>query len=738
MLQVLIGLLIVCSSWQAQAIEVSFSAESGGESVGIYDEYDVDAGVSVSEDSTAEFGDLNIQSNRKVSGSGDAKAIQSYSGTDCSGQAMFAATSASLSLDGSAKLKPHSLCASQNFVVSGDQADSSLSVALGDSKAYVSGGVTQGSMSSVQEMWTGSAHVTQNLVGSGADVRFHSQAQLGNCLSYIDASTRNFQGIITASADDITYVAEQGTLSGGYQVDGTGGTLQGELTSPNGHLDRRLYALSDRPFGRQEVFGNLINGIIDDATAGSVAIIPEGYINGDVNICKNLQVQVENGGQMQVGSVTLSNNARLLSGSMGLSASTVTVNSGSSINDGLSLAGYNGLVNVAAGSYSDDVNQDFYSRDITLTGATDAVTDSITLDKPVSQKISGLTARSVNVNSGASIQDGITLATETAGTVAVASGAGSGQTVDYNKNVHLAGLGSDVLNELTISLDGTGKISGFTANTANVGSSAAIQQGIDLAVSGGTVNVAAGTFKVNLVINKRLTLNGAGSDKTIIDGQDRDSTINVGTSATSTLISNVAVTNGKADQGAGIFNRGTLELQNVEIYGNNAAYGGGVINKNTGALTLVNVNIHNNVATGMGGGIYNDGGTTTLNSGSITYNAAGDGGGFSSGSGGRLYLNGGSIAYNTASNRGGGIGNWATLVLAGTTITDNTATNAGGGIYKESGSSVTLNSGSITRNRAAVGGGIGYKTPVSDPHSLVTGNTRLDSTTASNIEYYSG
>lgn len=391
---------------------------------------------------------------------------------------------------------------------------------------------------------------------------------------------------------------------------------------------------------------------------------------------------------------------------------------------------------MAAGSYSDDVNQDFYSRDITLKGATDAVTDSITLDKPVSQKISGLTARSVNVNSGASIQDGITLATETVGTVTVASGAGSGQTVDYNKNVYLAGLGSDVLSELTINLDGTGKISGFTANTANVGSSATIQQGIDLVVSGGTVNAAAGTFKENLVINKRLTLNGAGSDKTIVDGQDKDSTINVGTSSTSNLISNVAVINGKAALGAGIFNRGTLELRNVEIYGNDAAYGGGIINGNTGALTLVNANIHNNVATGMGGGVYNDGGTITLTSGSITYNAAEDGGGFCNG--GRLYLNGGSIAYNTASNRGGGIGNWATLILAGTTITDNTATNAGGGIYKESGSSVTLNSGSVTRNKAAVGGGIAYRTPLSDPYSLVTGNTRLDGTTASNIEYYSG
>ena len=489
-------------------------------------------------------------------------------------------------------------------------------------------------------------------------------------------------------------------------------------------------------------------------------------------------------------------------GITGLTASTVNVGSTASINYGLSRAANNGAVNVAAGTYSDDITQSFYSRGITLTGATGAVAKSITLDQAVNGKISGLTASTANVGSGALIQDGVTLAASSGtvnvaagtysenvvlnkalklvssgatttsftlnsgasllsgttgvtssavtvnsgasvqggitlatlgGTVNVASGAGTGQTVDYNKNVYLTGSGSNVLNALTLSLDGTGKISGFAANTVNVASTnAKIQQGIDLAASGGTVNVAAGTYYENLNINKALTLNGAGSDQTTVDGQDLGSVITVGAGATNNLISNIKVTNGYAAQGGGISNQGSLTLQNVEVSNNNAGYGGGVINTNGGSLTLVDVNIHHNDATGMGGGVYNDKSTSvlTMTSGSITYNTASDGAGICNG--GTLNLNGGSIAHNTASSRGGGIGNWVTLALNGATITDNKALVSGGGIFSQSGT-VTLISGSVTGNVAPIGSGIAYiEGSVTGDNGLVTGNTG----SSSQIQHY--
>lgn len=50
--------LVVCFFQGTRAIEVSFSGEDGGESVGISDDYEVSTGVSVSEESEAQFGDV--------------------------------------------------------------------------------------------------------------------------------------------------------------------------------------------------------------------------------------------------------------------------------------------------------------------------------------------------------------------------------------------------------------------------------------------------------------------------------------------------------------------------------------------------------------------------------------------------------------------------------------------------------------------------------------------------------
>lgn len=71
---------VVCSFQGALAIEVSFSAEDGGESVSISDEYDVSKGISVFEESEAKFGNMEMTNSREVAGWGDLYMEQKFNG----------------------------------------------------------------------------------------------------------------------------------------------------------------------------------------------------------------------------------------------------------------------------------------------------------------------------------------------------------------------------------------------------------------------------------------------------------------------------------------------------------------------------------------------------------------------------------------------------------------------------------------------------------------------------------
>jgi hypothetical protein len=70
----------VCFFLGAQAIEIYFSAEDGGESVGISDEYDVSKGSSVFEESEAKFGNMEMTNSREVAGLGDLYMEQKFNG----------------------------------------------------------------------------------------------------------------------------------------------------------------------------------------------------------------------------------------------------------------------------------------------------------------------------------------------------------------------------------------------------------------------------------------------------------------------------------------------------------------------------------------------------------------------------------------------------------------------------------------------------------------------------------
>ena len=151
-----------------------------------------------------------------------------------------------------------------------------------------------------------------------------------------------------------------------------------------------------------------------------------------------------------------------------------------------------------------------------------------------------------------------------------------------------------------------------------------------------------------------------------------------------------------------------------EISGNSSSnkktYGGGVYT--AGNFTMYGGKISNNtssVTDSEGGGVcvYGTyGGTFEMNDGEISGNSAYYGGGVSVHTG-TFTLNGGTIKENKSTKNGGGIYIWssATFTMNGGTVSGNTATSSGGGIYSGS-PKATIKGGTISGNSAPYGGGV--------------------------------
>lgn len=263
-----------------------------------------------------------------------------------------------------------------------------------------------------------------------------------------------------------------------------------------------------------------------------------------------------------------------------------------------------------------------------------------------------------------------------------------------------------------------------------------------------TVFLSSGTYTLSIAgagedqsatgdldISESLTITTFNSSATVVtagaDWADRIFQIAPGASVT---IKNLAISGGKPAGaiGGGIFNQGTLTLQDSLVSSNSAAGGGGIASAGTlnlqnsdvsgnsatagtsgggvlssGALALDGATISGNSAGGLGGGI-SASGTATIAASTISANsAAGGGGGISGGT--TLTIGESTISGNTAGGRGGGVLNQAALALTNSTISGNTASS--GGAIANAGS-VTLASATLARNTATGGSGGGVQ---SDP-----------------------
>jgi hypothetical protein len=292
-----------------------------------------------------------------------------------------------------------------------------------------------------------------------------------------------------------------------------------------------------------------------------------------------------------------------------------------------------------------------------------------------------------------------------------------------------------------------------------------IQAAIDKSRSGDAIQIAAGIYLENLAISdKSLTLQGAGSATTIIDGSNQERILFLTDEDTNTLmsvvISGLTLQNGKSELGGAINNETAsiiLTVSNSEIANNTAtaAGGGGIFNN--GFLNLINVVIRGNTANSYGGGIYNLG-KAELNGTTVANNNAGAGGGirntnlmtitnsligpdnrsdgnngggiYNVWAGSRLTLINSTVSNNEAeAATGGGIYNDNILISSGTLISGNLATQQGGGIYNATSGRVTFSRGSLRANRSLsdAGGALFNAGTANLTGALVTNNQASDS-----------
>ena len=220
-----------------------------------------------------------------------------------------------------------------------------------------------------------------------------------------------------------------------------------------------------------------------------------------------------------------------------------------------------------------------------------------------------------------------------------------------------------------------------------------LREAIAVAATGDTILIPAGTYTLTMgelvIAGKDIALRGADPNTTIVASNGLSRVLNI--DASELLLENLTVTNGQADEGAGmnIDSWSNVTLSNTVVISNAASsIGGGIyFNQEGYTLTLLNDSkVISNTATNTGGGIFVNNGDVVIEDGTVSYNTAGEAGGIAIQYSSSLYFNDGEISYNQ------------------TTITDN-GEYPGGGIQVLEGAAY-LNGGKITNNDSFRGGGV--------------------------------
>jgi hypothetical protein len=263
-----------------------------------------------------------------------------------------------------------------------------------------------------------------------------------------------------------------------------------------------------------------------------------------------------------------------------------------------------------------------------------------------------------------------------------------------------------------------------------------------------------------LHVTTNLTILGLGADQITVSGGKATGVFTIDPGATDTL-AQLTIANGlvfpASLYGGGIFNGGTLTVDQCTLSSNYAqGAGGGIYNGGTltvdqstlsgnsgggiwnlGTLTVDQSNLSGNSGSGIdnifgtvtvdhsvlsdnsagigGGGIYNDGGTLTVGYSTIAGNSdqgteVAEGGGGIFNQSGMVTVDHSTLSDNSVSadsTEGGGIVNFGTLTVDYSTVSGNSTGYGfadGGGIFN--GGTLTVNNSALSGNSATIGGGI--------------------------------
>ena len=176
---------------------------------------------------------------------------------------------------------------------------------------------------------------------------------------------------------------------------------------------------------------------------------------------------------------------------------------------------------------------------------------------------------------------------------------------------------------------------------------------------------------------------------------------------------NLAITDGFAIDGAGLYNNGGIvTIENCTLFENivDGGGGGGIYN-NAGTLLLTNSKLNGNIgSTNGGGGIYNGFATLIISDSILTENSARNGGAIRN-SDGTITITHSTLSGNTAflvdysEGVGGAISNIGSLIVDNSTLSGNYADAVGAAIYSWI-SPVRLSNSTLSDNFAVLGGAI--------------------------------